>query len=75
MKNLTKALEDEYENTIQEASENCLCSICEINGDKVLPIFTLFLQNTINSNDSNFKRAAIIAFGSMIDGPNKETMK
>lgn len=75
LKNLTKESPEDDENGLAEASENCLCSIMEMSDEKVTGTFTLFIQNTINSQDKNYRRAAMMAFGAMIEGQNKEQLK
>ncbi len=75
LKNLTKESPEDDENGLAEASENCLCSIMEMSDEKVTGTFTLFIQNTINSQDKNYRRAAMMAFGAMIEGQNKDQLK
>jgi importin subunit beta-1 len=49
-----------------------LISVVEVVGDDCLNIFTSFISNTINHQEWQYRKAAAIAFGAMLDGPSKE---
>jgi importin subunit beta-1 len=66
--------DDEGEFNTIAATANCLTSICEVIGDLFLQFGTEFVGVHILSETDFTRRAALIAFACMLDGPSKDKL-
>ncbi|PVU97545.1 hypothetical protein BB561_000469 [Smittium simulii] len=68
---LTKQDEDtdEDEWNVSMAAATCLSLMAQDIGDAVLPLVIPFVEGNIRNNDWHFREASIMAFGSILEGP------
>lgn len=77
-KDMVDKLENEDEWDIPKSASNCLSLLASCCKELLVPQIIRFIeQNLLVSNqiDWNQKEAAIIAFGSILNGPSKSKMK
>lgn len=76
LETLTKQNENAGEDdfTLQMAGQLCLTSISQTVEDAVVPVVMPFINQNITSADWRYKDAAILAFISILDGPQGETI-
>lgn len=77
MKTLTKQeeLDDDDEWNPSSASNMCISLLASCCKDDVIDHTLPFVETNIKSSDWRFRNAAIQAFGSIIDGPDPETLQ
>lgn len=75
--NLTKQAEDadEEEWNIAEASGSCLTFCAVAAGDTVLQVTLLFITANITNANWRFREAATLAFGCILNGPSRDSVK
>jgi importin subunit beta-1 len=73
---LTHQDEDQDEDSwnISMAAATCLALVAQTVGDACVELTMAFITQNINSDQWRPKEAAIMAFGSILDGPNTEKM-
>ena len=54
------------------SAATCIGLIANTTEDKVVPVITPFVQQHIQSQDWRFREAAVMAFGSILEGPSSE---
>jgi len=58
--------------SIPTASDCCLSLVANVIGDFVVPPVLAFITANINSPNSSLRDAALLSFGSIMQGPNKQ---
>ncbi|EGR29112.1 karyopherin beta 1, putative [Ichthyophthirius multifiliis] len=72
LKNLTRnSEEDDFESQVQEGAQKTLGALVEVIGDPIIPIFTVFISNTIAGQDWKYRQAACLAFSCLLEGISK----
>ncbi len=66
---LVKQSEDLDEWNVASAGGQCLKLLTKVVGDPIVDMIIGFVGNNIQNADWRFREAAILAFGSMLDGP------
>lgn len=69
---LTKQEEDydEDEWTVSMAAATCLSLLAQCVGNAVIPIVVPFIESNIQNENWRNREAAVMAFGSILDGPD-----
>lgn len=76
LESMTKQQEDDdVDWGIAQASATCLKLLSQTVGDPVIDIVMPFIQAHIGSPDWHYKEAALMAFGSILDGPSENRLK
>ncbi|KAJ3081638.1 karyopherin beta [Quaeritorhiza haematococci] len=73
---LTKKEEDDDEDTwnVAMGAGTCLGLLANCVDDAIIPIVLPFVQTHIRSNDWRYREAAVMAFGSILEGPNGKVL-
>ncbi|DAZ92715.1 TPA: hypothetical protein N0F65_012409 [Lagenidium giganteum] len=77
---LTEALKQQEEDQDEDswnlsmAAATCLALVAQTVGDECVPLTIQFIQQNIQSQDWREKEAAIMAFGSILDGPQSAVL-
>ncbi|KAI8618910.1 karyopherin Kap95 [Chytriomyces sp. MP71] len=73
---LTKKDEDEDEDewNISMAAATCLSLLAAVLEDEIVALVLPWVQGNLQSPDWKFREAAVMAFGSILDGPKSETL-
>ncbi|KAI0233643.1 karyopherin Kap95, partial [Massospora cicadina] len=61
---------DEFEWNAARAATSCLSLMAQCVRDPIVTVILPFIQNHIVNNDWRFREAAVMAFGSILDGPS-----
>lgn len=73
---LTKQEEDEDEDewNVSMAAATCLNLFAQCVGDSIVSPIVPFVESNISNEDWRFREAAVMAFGSILDGPSPELL-
>ncbi|KAJ3390125.1 karyopherin beta [Entophlyctis sp. JEL0112] len=73
---LTKKDEDDDEDewNISMAAATCLQLLSNVFGDDIVGLVLPWVQNHLQNPDWKFREAAVMAFGSILDGPDQATL-
>ncbi|KAI8092520.1 armadillo-type protein [Halteromyces radiatus] len=74
---LTKQEEDEDEDewNVSMASATCLALLAQCVHNAVITPIVPFVDSNIRNNDWRYREAAVMAFGSILDGPDVDVLK
>lgn len=56
------------------AAGTCLSLFAQVCADKIVPVVLPFVQGNIQNTNWRFREAATLAFGSILDGPDREKL-
>lgn len=70
---LTKQEEDQDEDewTVSMAAATCLSLFAQCVRNLIVPLVVPFVEGNIQNNDWRYREAAVMAFGSILDGPEE----
>eukprot|EP00741_Cyanophora_paradoxa_P021338 tig00021348_g20597.t1 len=76
LETLCRQEEDQDEDTwnVSMAAGTCLNLVANVVGDEVVQYVMPFVQQNINSKDWHAREASIMAFGSILEGPSKQSL-
>uniref|UniRef100_A0A914ZAG2 Importin N-terminal domain-containing protein n=1 Tax=Panagrolaimus superbus TaxID=310955 RepID=A0A914ZAG2_9BILA len=66
--------DDEDEWVPAKASGVCIMLLAQCTQDEIVPLILPFIQQHFENPDWHFREAAIMAFGSILDGPSQEIL-
>ena len=66
--------DDEDEWVPAKAAGVCIMLLAQCTQDEIVPLILPFIQQHFENNDWHFREAAIMAFGSILDGPSQNVL-